>query len=752
MLGAVTGRLRMVGAGGGVGLVVALVVSLSALGGTGASWTGSAAVRAPSLTSGSVSAALTGFTGLTTTFSSDALATTSYIDVLNPGSSHAGIVISTSLSADSSYALAAATAFEMWQVDDASKCTASADPAAAPVIFRYAGNWAQGASLGGDMVPNESDVLCIRSRTSPASLASSASFTVTFKYTLTDYGGSHWSSTTTASATENVVADPAARSAYSDAVLADGALHYWRLGESSGPVLYDWAGTDDAYAGTGLTRGAGGALLHDSNKATSFSGDATGTAGTRTLTTGPQTFSVEAWFRTTSTAGGKIVGFGTGTTPNGSGYYDRHLYLDGAGHVMFGVWSGYEARIATPAGGYNDGRWHQAVGVLGPSGEQLFVDGAMVGTVPSVTSAQVYDGYWHIGGDSPWDGTNADLQGDIDEVAVYGTALSSDRIEHHWALGSGSPEARFTSSSTGPTATFDGTSSSDTDGTIASEVWDFGDGSAAGTGTGPTHTYSRTGTYTVALTVTDDSGRTGTVSRPVVITDVAPPTAPGAPALTANLGTSVALTWPAATDDFGVTGYDVYRDGTLAGSSSTLSYIDTGLTTGTTYRYTVRAKDAAGNVSTDSSPLLVSTAASDTFQVQSTASLLCAEASGTSDYSPLVQEPCASPPTPQQSFRFVSSGGGGFHVVPASSSAIGWDVFENSTSPGAAVILYGLHDGDNQRWAPVLQSDGTYTFVVRHSGQCLATDGSTTAGAGMQQTTCAAGDPAQRFTLVPVQP
>ena len=54
---------------------------------------------------------------------------------------------------------------------------------------------------------------------------------------------------------------------------------------------------------------------------------------------------------------------------------------------------------------------------------------------------------------------------------------------------------------------FDGSRSSDADGTVASYAWDFGDGSSA-TGATPTHTYTNPGSYTVVLTVTDDGGST----------------------------------------------------------------------------------------------------------------------------------------------------------------------------------------------------------------------------------------------------
>jgi cellulose 1,4-beta-cellobiosidase len=79
-------------------------------------------------------------------------------------------------------------------------------------------------------------------------------------------------------------------------------------------------------------------------------------------------------------------------------------------------------------------------------------------------------------------------------------------------------------------------------------------------------------------------------------------TAPSVPTgLTATAGdTQVALSWTASTDNVGVTGYRVYRGGTLIASPTGTSYTDTGLTNGTAYSYTVAATDAAGNLSAQS--------------------------------------------------------------------------------------------------------------------------------------------------------
>ena len=76
------------------------------------------------------------------------------------------------------------------------------------------------------------------------------------------------------------------------------------------------------------------------------------------------------------------------------------------------------------------------------------------------------------------------------------------------------PDAQLVATTTGLTVAFDGSGSSDTDGTIASWAWTFGDGSSSTPAT-PTHVYAAAGTYVVSLTVTDDDGATDTVAQSV---------------------------------------------------------------------------------------------------------------------------------------------------------------------------------------------------------------------------------------------
>ncbi|SEU12534.1 glycoside hydrolase family 3 N-terminal domain-containing protein [Nonomuraea wenchangensis] len=93
--------------------------------------------------------------------------------------------------------------------------------------------------------------------------------------------------------------------------------------------------------------------------------------------------------------------------------------------------------------------------------------------------------------------------------------------------------------------------------------------------------------------------------------DTTPPTAPGAPSAGDVTSSSVRLTWAAATDDVGVTGYDVVRvtgtGETVVASSATPAATVSGLAAGTSYTFAVYAKDAAGNRSPRSATVAVTT-------------------------------------------------------------------------------------------------------------------------------------------------
>ena len=197
-------------------------------------------------------------------------------------------------------------------------------------------------------------------------------------------------------------------------------------------------------------------------------------------------------------------------------------------------------------------------------------------------------------------------------VTVYDGSLvqsgfSNEVVGAVPAAPAGAPLANFTSSTRTGTAPLAMNFTSTSTGSITTYAWAFGDGTNSAA-QNPIKTYSSAGTYTVALTVTGPGGtNTKTVPSYITVTAAAPDTmAPSVPSGltgTAPGSTSVSLSWSASTDNVGVTGYRVERcqgasctNFAQVGAPTGTTFSNTGLTAGTTYRYRVRAIDAAGNL------------------------------------------------------------------------------------------------------------------------------------------------------------
>jgi chitodextrinase len=123
------------------------------------------------------------------------------------------------------------------------------------------------------------------------------------------------------------------------------------------------------------------------------------------------------------------------------------------------------------------------------------------------------------------------------------------------------------------------------------------------------------GTHTYYIRCSDAAGNANTSDYSISFSVAAEEegsdtTAPTTPThLTAsNITTSaVTLSWTASTDAVGVDHYQIYRNSTQIDTTSSTSYTDTGLSDDTSYTYTVRAVDAAGNISSESSSKVVTT-------------------------------------------------------------------------------------------------------------------------------------------------
>ncbi|GLX70606.1 NPCBM/NEW2 domain-containing protein [Paenibacillus glycanilyticus] len=153
-------------------------------------------------------------------------------------------------------------------------------------------------------------------------------------------------------------------------------------------------------------------------------------------------------------------------------------------------------------------------------------------------------------------------------------------------------------------------------GSISHQLWDFGAGLPSEKSQ-PTFVYDQLGAYRVTLVVWDNEGRASLKERVIVVRPGKPDTqAPSVPSgLVSPLQTdeTIALSWTPASDNVGVVSYDVYVDGTLAGSTAPgeTTYLVSGLSPLTTYTITLRARDAAGNVSAMGKAIQVTTEAPD---------------------------------------------------------------------------------------------------------------------------------------------
>ena len=118
------------------------------------------------------------------------------------------------------------------------------------------------------------------------------------------------------------------------------------------------------------------------------------------------------------------------------------------------------------------------------------------------------------------------------------------------------------------------------------------------------------GTHTLTAVARDAAGNVA-ISAPVSVMaangDVLPPSMPTGLTATAVSSSQIFLVWSPSTDNVGVVGYKIFRDGMQVATSSTSAYQDTGLSPVTTYKYTVAAFDAVGNTSAPSAPASATT-------------------------------------------------------------------------------------------------------------------------------------------------
>lgn len=224
---------------------------------------------------------------------------------------------------------------------------------------------------------------------------------------------------------------------YQAAVTTDAPFLFWRLDEASGTVVDDQTannrnGTLVSTTSSWSQRGALASEPYGTALSTTVA-----RVNANTAVAGPTAFSVEAWIKTSSTTGGRILGFGNATGSTNSTTIDRQLYLAPTGRVYFGIGSAKTTVVSTAA--VNNNAWHHVVGTYatGTNGMKLYVDGVLQGQ--TTATVQSFTGYWRAGAElmSGWTGnpSNANYDGTLDELAVYTKVLTPTRVQAHYTAG-----------------------------------------------------------------------------------------------------------------------------------------------------------------------------------------------------------------------------------------------------------------------------------------------------------------------------
>ena len=442
--------------------------------------------------------------------------------------------------------------------------------------------------------------------------------TTTVGLRVTDDGGK------TATTTLPVTVNSGGVSNYGDAVLdTAGLVDYWRMGETTGPTFADSEGTTLGTTFNGTTFGVPGGPANDPNTATRYDGvNDYGSANVDL--SGTSKVTVEFWMKWNAFASDDRLAmeFTGNFNDNAGGFLvDPNAPQNGG---TFGVGIGSQGtRNSILFSRPSAGQWHHYAFVLdttAPADQQItpYVDGM------PVTHSQLDSG---IGSGNFANSTLYLMSragsalfgaGDLDEVAIYNQALSASTIEEHFESSGTNrrPVARFTATPNparqGQTVTFNGSTSSDPDGSIVKYEWDLdGNGSyETDTGTNPqtTKTYSSDGPVDVKLRVYDNQNGTDTEVHTVTIGNNPPTasfTASPNPVVTGNQVSFDASASSDPDDSIAKYEWDLDGDGTYE--------TDTGTTKTTTKTYNtagsvtvkLRVTDQGGLTATDTKTVQV---------------------------------------------------------------------------------------------------------------------------------------------------
>jgi alpha-tubulin suppressor-like RCC1 family protein len=249
--------------------------------------------------------------------------------------------------------------------------------------------------------------------------------------------------------------------AYATTILGDGPQAYWRLDETSGTTFND--STGNGHTGdlvSAVTLGAPGALASDPTDASVLLGSATKNHIDIPQSSNLSTFntiggvSLEAWVNPISVTGTGIPIVAI-SSPNNMGSFILTITTSGAnaGQISFGTGISPPSTMAfasSAVGAAPNGQWTYVVGTYDGTTLALYVNGALV-------ASQAASGTLGVGITNAFLGGKL-YQGNLDEVAVYGRALTASQVQAHFAAATGAPPLTGTATSI-PTVTMTSTGS-----------------------------------------------------------------------------------------------------------------------------------------------------------------------------------------------------------------------------------------------------------------------------------------------------
>ncbi len=232
--------------------------------------------------------------------------------------------------------------------------------------------------------------------------------------------------------TWTVTSPPAPSSSlYDGVVLADNPLGYWRLGETGGPTAADSSGNGwhGAYLGAPVF-GRTGALTRNPDTSVSLTGTNAGvSAPDRHDFVGTAPFSVEAWVRPQNLGASSDYKTIVRKYGSGGGYWFWVNSIEGFGFQRMS--STGSSKVA--AGPSTTGVWLHLVATFDGAALRLYVNGAPRGSAGSAFALSDTTATVDIGIHNSLPGNS--MNGDLDDVAIYGTALSAARVAAHYQKG-----------------------------------------------------------------------------------------------------------------------------------------------------------------------------------------------------------------------------------------------------------------------------------------------------------------------------